>query len=155
MPQKLIITFIISLDKIVHLTISINGNKIVSYAWHQMVNRVIWPDCIGVWPCAMKAIIKDSVPRWRIVPRLILDCLPYTARTSLLRHRCCYISITSIFEGFTCSIIKRIMSVILGFILISDERSSNLMWCVQVARKLAMVEADLERAEERAESGES
>jgi hypothetical protein len=29
-------------------------------------------------------------------------------------------------------------------------------WCrFQVARKLAMVEADLERAEERAESGES
>mgnify|MGYP001952414184 CR=1 FL=1 len=27
--------------------------------------------------------------------------------------------------------------------------------CAQVARKLAMVEADLERAEERAETGES
>lgn len=31
----------------------------------------------------------------------------------------------------------------------------NIVWYLQVARKLAMVEADLERAEERAESGES
>lgn len=34
-------------------------------------------------------------------------------------------------------------------------RLLNIVWCLQVARKLAMVEADLERAEERAETGES
>jgi hypothetical protein len=43
----------------------------------------------------------------------------------------------------------------LDFLHVRDSQGRLLTFLIQVARKLAMVEADLERAEERAETGES
>ena len=55
-----------------------------------------------------------------------------------------------------CSFYALLLSLCFFPTLCLSSRIHSLIHiCIQVARKLAMVEADLERAEERAETGES
>ena len=106
---------------------------------------------IQTWSCSSNSKhITNIIPIFKIASEGLCRCTAIVFDSDALDHRW----LLSIYTSSQCELPTL---VALSFRLRSDRvrRARAAAGRPQVARKLAMVEADLERAEERAETGES